>query len=72
MLSGGGESAFPRSAAAVVALNSAGIYGGAEVTRGLDYLTQFRPEQGVARREEYFEFGHYYAVQAMWQAGGER
>jgi hypothetical protein len=72
MLSGGGESAFPRSAAAVVALNSAGIYGGTEVTRGLDYLTQFRPEQGVTRREEYFEYGHYYAVQAMWQAGGER
>jgi hypothetical protein len=72
MLSGGGESSFPRSAAAVVALNSAGIYQGPEITRGLDYLTQFRPEQGVARREQYYEYGHYYAVQAMWQAGGER
>ncbi len=77
MLSGGGESSFPRSAAAVVALNSAGIYQGPKsdeqpVTRGLDYLTQFRPEQGVTRREQYYEYGHYYAVQAMWQAGGER
>ena len=71
-LSGGGESEFPRSAAAVVALNSAGIYKGPEITRGLDYLTQFRPEQGVTRREQYFEYGHYYAVQAMWQARGER
>ena len=73
MLSGGGESAFPRSAAAVVALNSAGIYQAqTEITSGLDYLTQFRPEQGVVRREQYYEYGHYYAVQAMWQAGGER
>ncbi len=77
MLSGGGESSFPRSAAAVVALNSAGIYIGneskeKELSRGLDYLTQFRPEQGVTRREQYYEYGHYYAVQAMWQAGGER
>ncbi|MGO9114938.1 MAG: prenyltransferase/squalene oxidase repeat-containing protein [Thermoguttaceae bacterium] len=71
-LSGGGESEFPRSAAAVVALNSAGIYGGPEITKGLDYLTQFRPDQGVARQQQYFEYGHYYAVQAMWQAGGER
>ena len=72
MLSAGGESSFPRSAAAIVALNSAGKYTGAEITKGLDYLTQFRPEQGVIRREQYYEYGHYYAVQAMWQAGGER
>ncbi len=80
MLSVGGESGFPRSAAAIVALNSAGFYLGPEVSKGLgpeiakglDYLTRFRPEQGVTRREEYFEYGHYYAVQAMWQAGGER
>jgi hypothetical protein len=91
MLSGGGESAFPRSAAAVVALNSAGIYqeqgkspGGAAkdpdnarqqemIKKGLDYLNQFRPEQGVVRRDDqYFEYGHYYAVQAMWHSGGQR
>jgi hypothetical protein len=79
MLSAGGESAFPRSAAAVVALNSAGIYetspgpDAAVVAKGLDYLTQFCPREGVVRRDEgYFEYGHYYAVQAMWQAGGER
>jgi prenyltransferase beta subunit len=78
-LSGRGPSAFPRSAAAVVALNSAGIYqntpgrNSAIVAKGLDYLTQFRPEKGVVQRvETYFEYGHYYAVQAMWQAGGER
>ena len=34
----GGESAFPRSAAAVAALYSAGIYEGPEIDKGLDYL----------------------------------
>jgi prenyltransferase beta subunit len=71
-LSGGGESDFPRSAAAIVALNSAGIYQGPEISKGLDYLMRFRPEQGAAWHEQYFEYGHYYAAQAMWQAGGER
>ncbi len=76
-LSVGGVSEFPRSAAAVVALNSAGLYEtsldmGPKITRALDYLTQFCPQQGVTRQMQYFEYGHYYAVQAMWQAGGER
>ena len=68
----GGESMFPRSAAGVVALYSAGIYEGPEITKGLDYLMQFRPGAGGARRGSYYFYGHYYAVQAMWQAGGER
>jgi hypothetical protein len=62
---GGGPSRFPLTAAAVVALNSAGVYQGTEITRGLDYLMQFRPRRGAARQESYFEYGHYYAVQAM-------
>ena len=35
---------------------------------------QFRPAEGVVRRglESYYEYGHYYAVQAMWHAGGDR
>ena len=72
MLSNAGESDFPRSAAAVVALYSAGIYKGPEITKGLDYLTHFMPAEGATRREMYFFYGHYYAVQALWQAGGER
>ncbi len=74
MQSAGGDSAFPRSAAAVVALNSAGIYRGPEITKALDYLTQFRPAEGVVRRgpENYYEYGHYYAAQAFWHAGGDR
>jgi len=90
-LKSGGESAFPRSAAAVVALNSAGIYQEQEkqpdgikkdpdyekkqaaIKKGLEYLDQFRPAPGEVRRDQqYVEYGHYYAVQAMWQAGGQR
>ena len=72
MASAGGESAFPRSAAALVALESAGIYQGPEMTKGFDYLAQFQPDPAVVRRETYYEYGHYYAVQVMWHAGGPR
>jgi hypothetical protein len=70
----GGESAFPRSAAGVVALYSAGIYKGREVERGLSYLEQFLPRVGgfAQSQDGHFYYGHYYAVQAMWQADGER
>jgi len=71
MASQGGESAFARSAAGVVALYSAGVYNSPETTKGLDYLTGFLPQPGVVRRENYYFYGHYYAAQAMWHAGGD-
>jgi prenyltransferase beta subunit len=64
-------SLFPRSAAAVVALHSAGIYDSEEVRRGLDYLMKFPPRQKSFGDQNYYFYGHYYAVQVMWQAGGE-
>jgi len=67
----GGQSAFPRSAAGVVALYSAGIYSGPEISSGLDYLMQSLPSQRPISRESHYFYGHYYAVQAMWHAGGE-
>ena len=67
----GGDSGFARSAAGVVALYSAGVYEGPEIAKGLDYLMRFRPEPDVVRRQTYYFYGHYYAVQAMWQAGGD-
>ncbi len=69
-----GESAFPRSAAGVVALYSAGVYEGLEVDRGLAYLDQYLPRAGGKGQlqDGHFFYGHYYAVQAMWQADGER
>ena len=67
----GGESAFPRTAAGVVALYSAGIYEGDEVSRGLDYLMRHKPASDATGIENHFFYGHYYAVQAMWHAGGD-
>ena len=68
----GGESAFARSAAGVVALQSAGVYEGPEITKGLEYLMTFVPQPDAVRQENYYYYGHYYAVQAMWHAGGEK
>ncbi len=67
----GGQSAFPRSAAGVVALYSAGIYEGPEIKKGLDYLMGYMPHPNEFNRESHYFYGHYYAVQAMWHAGGE-
>lgn len=68
----GGPSAFPRSAAGVVALFSAGVRKGQPIERGLDYLSQFLPGSARHHDSQHFFYGHYYAVQAMWYAGGER
>jgi Prenyltransferase and squalene oxidase repeat len=75
----GGPTGFARTAAGVVALYSAGIYQDPAVEKGLDYLMRnCRPghlTQGPMRHQfnEYrmhYYYGHYYAVQAMWTAGG--
>ncbi len=68
MLNSGG-SAFPRSAAGVASLYYAGIYESDAIDRGLAYLMRHAPGEGV-RTPHYF-YGHYYAVQAMYLAGGE-
>jgi squalene cyclase len=69
MLSGG-PSRFPRSAAGVVALFSAGIYEGDELRRGIEYLEQHQPAAEEFARDTHAMYGNYYAAQAMWQAGG--
>jgi hypothetical protein len=79
----GGQPGFARTAAGVVALNSSGIYLGStkdaeSVRKGLDYLSRFRPGAGGggfggfagAADAMHYYYGHYYAVQAMWIAGG--
>ncbi|QDU31898.1 Prenyltransferase and squalene oxidase repeat protein [Anatilimnocola aggregata] len=70
MLSGG-PSKFPRSAAGIVALYSAGIYEGDEIRKGLEYISQQIPRPEDFSRDTHAMYGHYYATQAMWQAGGE-
>ncbi|MDH3716897.1 MAG: terpene cyclase/mutase family protein [Planctomycetota bacterium] len=71
MLQGGPQSAFPRSAAGLVALYSAGVYTGPEINRAIKYLMDFLPRAERFRRESHYFYAHYYAVQAMWQAGGD-
>ena len=71
MVQPGGQSAFPRSAAGVVALYSAGVYEGPEIQKGLDYLMGYLPQGPDFNRESHYFYGHYYAVQAMWHAGGD-
>jgi hypothetical protein len=69
MLSQPGISEFPRSAAGVVALYSAGIYEGPEIEKGLKYLWDHAPHRKPQGGESYFFYGQYYAAQAMYQAG---
>ncbi len=67
----GGASAFPRSAAGVVALQSAGEYDAKEVRDGVNYLRQYTREIKLGNRYSHYFYGHYYAAQAMWLRGGE-
>ncbi|MEX0586616.1 MAG: prenyltransferase/squalene oxidase repeat-containing protein [Pirellulales bacterium] len=69
-MASGGESGFARTAAAIVALYSAGLYDTAEVKKARAYLAAFRPRSDAVVRSNYYLYGHYYAAQAMWHAGG--
>ena len=68
----GGASAFPRSAAGVVALQSAGEYDSKEVRDGIAYLRQYTREIKLGNRYSHYFYGHYYAAQAMWIRGRRR
>ncbi len=73
----GPQQAFARTAAGVVALYSAGIYEGDEIQLGLNFMMQSRPGSGGRgdfgyRPDIHYFYGHYYAVQAMYTAGGDR
>jgi len=70
MLNTGG-SAWPRTAAAVATLFYAGIYEDDAIDGGIEYLMRTaKPGTGNASQAHYY-YGHYYAVQAMYLAGGE-
>ena len=70
MLQAGG-SAWPRTAAGVASLFYAGIYEDDSIDRGVAYLMRTAlPGRGSANQAHYY-YGHYYAVQAMYLAGGE-
>lgn len=68
-----GQSAWPRSAAGVASLYYAGIYKDDAIDRGLEYLIRTAaPDGGGPGSQTHYFYGHYYAVQAMYLAGGER
>jgi squalene cyclase len=79
---GGGAQGFARTAAGVCALNAAGIYRQSKdkdgkpsddalrVEAGLNFLLKNKPGSGFGRSDMHYFYGHYYAVQAMWTAGG--
>lgn len=62
-------SMFARSAAGVAALQYAGMYDTPEIKKGLAYLEKYTP--GQTEEQTHYFYGHYYAAQAMYQAGGE-
>jgi hypothetical protein len=69
---GGMGGGFARTAAGLSALYSAGIYSGDAIQRGLDYLSRNRPQRFARQAADmHYFYGHYYAVQVMWTAGGQ-
>lgn len=66
-----GTSLWPRSAAGVASLYYAGVYEDDAIEGGLDYVKRMAmPGEPHPQRAHYY-YGHYYAVQAMYLAGGE-
>ncbi|MEX0886162.1 MAG: prenyltransferase/squalene oxidase repeat-containing protein [Phycisphaeraceae bacterium] len=59
--------AFARSAASMMSMMLAGERDGEVIDRGLAYLTGLDADEVLDSRHYYY--GHYYAVQAMYQAG---
>jgi hypothetical protein len=67
----GGASGFARTAAGTASLYYAGIFQDKAVTRGLDFLAHFTPGGNRGDEDGHFFYGQYYAVQAMFLAGGK-
>ncbi len=66
-----GASAWPRSAAGVASLYYAGIYEDDAIDRGIRYLLGTAMPGSPTVSKAHYHYGHYYAVQAMYLAGGE-
>ncbi len=70
----GGGSGFARSAAGVATLYYAGRFDKdrARIEQGINYLNRMRPGTGAGNQTDgHYFYGNYYAVQAMFLAGGE-
>ena len=68
---GGGNSAFPRSAAGCAILYYSGLYEGKEVSAGIKYLSKHTPGNGENMSSGHTYYGNYYGTQAMFMSGGD-
>ena len=73
-----GGSLWPRTAAGIASLYYAGVYEDESIARGLEYLRKNAFPRGgpggpagAGFMQPHYFYGHYYAVQAMYLAGGE-
>ncbi|XZE54845.1 prenyltransferase/squalene oxidase repeat-containing protein [Planctomycetaceae bacterium SH139] len=67
----GGESRFPLTTGAIVALQNAGRYEGMELELAYQFVNRRLNEYLAPLQHNYFFYAHYYGVQAMWQRGGQ-
>jgi len=65
----GGHATFQLTAAALTALFAVGAHDAPEVEAGLAFMNAYRVDRGVPIIGHFF-YGHYYAVQAAYQARG--
>jgi hypothetical protein len=67
-----GGSAWPRSAAGVATMYYAGIYEDQAIDNGLTYLASEAMPGKMSVSRAHYHYGHYYAAQAMYLAGGDQ
>jgi hypothetical protein len=67
----GGNSGYARTAAGCASLYYAGVFDSDNLHRGLDYLKQWVSLGSLGAEERHYYYGNYYAVQAMFLAGGD-
>jgi hypothetical protein len=68
----GSRDSFALTACGLAALYGAGEYEAVEIHLALEFLDRARPPARTAEVQFDYYYGHYYAVQAMFQAGGQR
>ncbi len=67
----GSRSTFALTAAGITALHSSGVYFDDDIRRGLFFLTRNRPRRDEGSNDFHYFYGHYYAIQAFYQEGGD-
>jgi hypothetical protein len=67
----GGPSGYARTAAGCASLYYAGVFDSDNLRRGLDSLKDWVTSGSLGDADRHFYYGNYYAVQAMFLAGGD-